>query len=185
MVKENTPRQTVYYKYINGEHCLSTGAMCNILDTTKETLSVWADKGCPKVKRGYWVIKNVLQWRGLVSASGIRTEEGAKLAEDKIAFQAQKMQTETQLKQAQLDALNLKNDISSGKYLQREEVLNEFNKLMIVLKKSMLSIKNKIGVEAAAFLDDEKVKILMNSVEEVVINSLESMSINGLTNEKH
>ena len=51
-------------KVIAGKICVTTSALYEIFDVNESTLVRWAEKGCPKVQRGWWAIKDVLEWRG-------------------------------------------------------------------------------------------------------------------------
>ena len=74
-------------KIINDKICLSTSAMCEIFDIDRSTLKRWGDDGCPKAARGWWPLAEVLRWRGLVSADGIKTQDDV----EKLSLKEQKL----------------------------------------------------------------------------------------------
>ena len=41
----------------------STSATCEFFRCSRETLSNWADQGAPKVSRGKWNIRELMEWR--------------------------------------------------------------------------------------------------------------------------
>ena len=102
-------------KIIAGKVCVSTSALYEILDVNESTLVRWAERGCPKVQRGWWSIKDVLDWRN--ASFKAMTENDI----DKMSISEKKTYYDGKVKEAQLEALNLKNKIAQGDYIAKGE----------------------------------------------------------------
>jgi phage terminase Nu1 subunit (DNA packaging protein) len=167
-------------KIIENKICISTRALLDILKIAKSTLSDWESKGCPKVARGWWAIEDVLTWRGLVSSSGIKTEEDI----ENLSLQDQKLAFEIKWKQAQAEAVEFKNAIAQGDYIPKEDIVAELSRFFIVLKKSLTTLSRKIGTEVSFFLDPEETRRLEHKVNNLILDALEQMSVDGVYSSK-
>lgn len=167
------------YRYINGLHCFNTSALCSILNISRTTLSDWADSGCPKVGRGWWSIEQILRWRGLVG-SGIKTADDI----EKLSLNEQKLYYETQLKQAQYEATDIKNAIARGDYLKKSDVIFELQSFFVVFKKSLQGLPRKMSAEIAHFIGITEARRLESKISEFIRGALEQLSIEGVYSAK-
>lgn len=167
------------YRLINGLHCFNTSALCTILNISRAALADWADNGCPKIGRGWWSIEEVLKWRGLVG-SGIKTVDDI----DKLSLNEQKLYYETQLKQAQYEATDIKNAIARGDYLKKTDVVFELQSFFVVFKKSLQGLPRKMSAEISHFIGITEARILEAKIADVIRNALEQLSINGVYSAK-
>jgi len=163
-------------KIINDRICLSTAAMCEVFNIDKSTLKRWSDDGCPKVARGWWPLKEVLEWRGLVSAAGIKTEKDI----EKLSLKEQKLYFEAKYKQAQSEAAEFKNAIQRGEYIPKDEIIAELQRFFIVLKRSMLGYSRRIATEISPFVDAIEARRIEKMITELTNDALEQLSIDGI-----
>lgn len=59
----------------DGNLIVSTDDLMRLFGVSKFTAAAWADKGCPKISRGKWKLKDVIAWRGLQRLGDGGTEE--------------------------------------------------------------------------------------------------------------
>jgi len=159
-------------KIIAEKVCVSTQALYDILGVNESTLVRWAEKGCPKVQRGWWAIKDVLDWRN----ASFTKEKNV----DEMNFSEQKVYYEGLLKKAQLEAVDLKNRVASGEYIAKDEIVAELTRFLGVLKRSMNSFSKKISTELSHLVDDNEARRMEKIVSEVTTSVLEQLSINGV-----
>lgn len=130
-------------RIIDGVICLSSAALCEVFGVTRETLSEWAKKGCPKVQRGWWPLGEVIRFRGL---AGTSEDDDASLAELKLKY-------EIEVKRLQAEGLELKNAVTTGALLPRDEVVNTLMPYFAELKRSLKAFGRTIATEVAQFVD--------------------------------
>lgn len=159
-------------KIIDGKLCLSTSAMCEIFDIDRSTLKRWGDDGCPKAARGWWPLAEVMRWRGLVSAGGIKTEKDV----EKLSLQEQKLYYETKYKQAQSEAAEFKNALQKGEYIPQDEIVAELQRLFVTLKRSMLGYSRRIATELSAYVDSITARRIEKMITELTLDALEQIS---------
>jgi hypothetical protein len=61
------------------------------LGISRNTLTEWEEKGCPKSARGWWPLWDLLKWRGVIG-SGVKTEESVEemsLTKQKLMYEAE------------------------------------------------------------------------------------------------
>ena len=159
-------------KIIAEKVCVTTSALYEILDVNESTLVRWADKGCPKVQRGWWSIKDVLDWRNTTFAKDKELEE--------MNFSEKKVYYEGQLKKAQLETLDLKNQIAKGEFISKSEIVTELDRFLTVLKKTMTSYAKTIAAELSNLVDVTEARRMERLIQETTRNVLEQMSVNGV-----
>jgi len=163
-------------KIINDKICLSTSAMCEIFDIDRSTLKRWGDDGCPKAARGWWPLAEVLRWRGLVSADGIKTQDDV----EKLSLKEQKLYFEAKYKQAQSEAAEFKNAIAKGEYIRKEDITAELQRFFLVLKRSMMGYSRRVATELSSFVDTLTARRIEKMITELTLDALEQLSIDGI-----
>lgn len=159
-------------KIIAEKICVSTSALYDILAIDESTLVRWGQKGCPKVKRGWWSIKDVLDWRS-ANFEKDKTPEKMNFSEKKVYY-------EGKLKEAQLEAVALKNQISKGEYIAKDEIVTELQRFLTILKKSMTGYSKKIATELSHLVDTTEARRMEHLIQETTTNVLEQLSIDGV-----
>ena len=161
-------------KIIAGKVCVSTSALYEILDVNESTLVRWAERGCPKVQRGWWSIKDVLDWRN--ASFKAMTENDI----DKMSISEKKTYYDGKVKEAQLEALNLKNKIAQGDYIAKGEIVEELQRFLVVLKRSMLGFSRKIAADLSHLVEETEARRIGKLVSETTASVLEQLSIDGV-----
>ncbi|MBP2654238.1 MAG: hypothetical protein H6Q73_1807 [Firmicutes bacterium] len=159
---------------LEGKKCISTGALCEILGVTKQSLNYWEQQGCPKVAHGWWCIAEVLRWRGLVGP-GVRTEGEAY----ELTHKEQKTKAEADLKKIQAATAALRLSEIKGKFITVEEVNETLTDFFAVLKKSLLSLNRKISQEVMPFVGPAVARTVERVVMEIVNDALKQISTDG------
>jgi len=162
-------------RVIGGKKCISTSDLCELLGIDKSTLTYWVRDGCPKEEHGWWCLKDILRWRGLVG-SGIRTEGQA----DAVALKEQKLKADTDLKKLAAASAAIKLGELKGKYVSAEETTDTLQRFFIVLKRSLLTLGRRVSVEVASHVDAVTARRIERMVNEVITDGLEQISIDGV-----
>lgn len=163
-------------KIIADKVCVSTSALYEILEVDESTLVRWAAKGCPKVKRGWWAVKDVLDWR---NATFVKDKDV-----DEMNFTEKKVYYEGKLKEAQLEAVDLKNKIAKGEYIAKDEIVQELQRFLTVLSRSLKGFSRKISAELSHFVDETEARKMERLISETTSNVLEQLSIDGVYDAK-
>lgn len=163
-------------KIINGKVCLTTAAMTETLGISQQTLSFWEGQGCPKEARGWWSIKDVLMWKGVLSALGVRSED----ENEKVNWNKKKLEAEARYKQQKVKEAEIKNAVSEGELISKSDVASELQRFFIVLKRSMLGYSRKIATELSGIVDSIEARRIEKMITELTMDALEQLSIDGV-----
>lgn len=161
-------------KIIAGKVCVTTSALYEILDVNESTLVRWAERGCPKVQRGWWSIKDVLDWRN--ASFKALTENDI----DKMSISEKKTYYDAKVKEAQSEALMLKNKIAQGEYIAKDEIVEQLQRFLIVLKRSLTSFSRKIATDLSHVVDTTEARRIGKLVSDATNNALEQLSVDGV-----
>lgn len=162
-------------RIIDGKKCISTSDLCELLGIDKSTLTYWVRDGCPKEEHGWWCLREVLRWRGLVGG-GIRTETQA----DAVALKEQKLKADTDLKKIAAASAAIKLGELKGKYVAAEEITDTLQRFFVVLKRSLLTLGRRISVEVAVYVDPVTARRIEKMTNEVITDGLNEISIDGV-----
>lgn len=161
--------------------CLSTSAMCEVLDVHRNTLAQWVKLGMPKCANGWYPLKDCLLWvqdyKGTSNNQAPENEEKMTLAQQKLFYEAK-------LKEQQTEAATLKNAIAKGEYIKRDDVVSELQRFFTTLKRSMAGFSRKIGMEVAPFVEPEQVRIIEQNITDTTNAVLLQMSVRGVYDAK-
>ena len=116
----------------------STAETCAFFDISDEALRKWAAKGAPKVARGKWDVKALIEW---------------KYESDKSAAQ-RKLAAEAKLKEAKASIEQIRLEVTKKKYIEAAQVTKDLSRLFSSLKKSFTALGNKITAELTAIDPD-------------------------------
>lgn len=163
-------------KIIENKICLSTAALCEVLAVSRVTTKRWADEGCPKAAYGWWALADVLRWRGLVGVDGVR--EAEKDAE--LTLNQKKLFFEMKYKEAQAEAIELKNEIAQGEYIRRDEVISELTRFFVTIKRSLTGLSRKLATEIGFFVDASTGRRIERQLEEIMNDALYQLSVDGV-----
>lgn len=165
--------------YFEGDRIIAcTEYAAAYFSVTAATLSNWMAAGCPRHKHGFWDIRAVTEFRQ--QREGEKLAEAAKLDPEKLTPQQYKVHIEGQLKQAQLEAANLRNEISRGDYLSRDSVVSDLSAFFLVLKRSVTALGRELVQQVEPQLDPLEARKLYALAGERVDEALEQMSVAGV-----
>ncbi len=112
----------------NGELEVTSDVIIQVFGISRETLRGWQDKGCPKVGRGWWNLKDFIAWRGLTVNQGkAKSNEVRKLEAEADFKHAKARQEELRLMEMmkQLVPVEMVKDMLSLTFTGiRQELLN-------------------------------------------------------------
>lgn len=165
-----------FAKFINGKPCVTTAVMSEILCITQQALSIWESHGCPKEARGWWSPRDVLIWKGLITSTGVKTDESA----GDVSLNHKKLAAEAKLKEQKADEAELKNAIARGEYIRKEEITAELQRFFIVIKRSMLGYSRRVATEISPYVDSVTARRIEKMITELTTDALEQISIDGV-----
>lgn len=165
-----------FAKFISGKPCVTTSTLCEILCVSQQALSLWESQGCPKEARGWWSPKDVLIWKGLITPTGVKTEEAA----GDISLTRKKLAAEAKFKEQKADEAEFKNAIARGEYIRKEEITAELQRFFVVLKRSMLGYSRRIATEISPYVDSITARRIEKTITELTLDALEQISIDGV-----
>ena len=166
----------VYFE--NGTIIASTRCAAAYFDVTAATLSNWMKSGCPRVKHGYWDIKAVSEWNA--QREGERLSDVVKTDPAKMTPSQMKTHYEALLKQAQLDSVNLTNQIASGEYLPKTGIVEGLSKFFSVFRASAMGLGHELGIMVASYIDADGARQADHLIGERIEDALMQMSIDGV-----
>jgi phage terminase Nu1 subunit (DNA packaging protein) len=150
----------------NGEIELSSAKCAEFFNVSDWTVRDWGSKGAPQVERGWWNLKEIVQWLG----KG-RPGEGEDLSDE-----ARKLKAEANLKEQQALKTEFENDVLKGRYFPKEEVEKEWSTRIIEIKNFLLAFARKIG----SLITDPDLRIeLEKSISDEVYSALNQYSRAG------
>lgn len=165
---------------INNKVCISSSALADLFNVSVNTVSVWKQQGCPQEARNAWSIKDVLTWKGIFKNGKMHSQEEI----NNMALSEQKTYYEIELKKVQRDTVEIRNDISRGKYILTVDVIADLQRYFIVLKRSLLLLPKKIGNELSCYLDPLEARRIENFISDTILDCLDQLSISGVYNAK-
>lgn len=135
----------------SGRWLCKTTELVELLEISEMTLTNWKRQGLKQEKRGLWDLKHVLKWRGMIYNQN--TEET-----QTVDLQQRKLEVEICLKEAQTELTALKKNITGGKYLEREVVVEDYRRFFVSLKSFALSLPRRLSLTLSKHLDPLEAK---------------------------
>jgi len=161
---------------INGSICLSTSALCEVLQVSRPAITDWVQKGCPKATRGWFPLKEVLEWRGLVNPGNLKTADQA----EEISLATKKLAAEAELKRQKMLEATFDNAVAQGEYLKKDEVTAELKRYFVVLKRSLMALPRRITTDLAGKISPIEARRIDRDITEIVYDWLEQVSVSGV-----
>lgn len=121
----------------NHELIVTSEVLTRIFDVTPKAISTWSQQGCPKYNRGWWNLKDVIEWRGLGKAKG-----------EKKSDEAKKLQADAELKTAKARQEELKLAEMMGELIPVELVEAQLSQTFSTIRQRLLALPNEIRTEA-------------------------------------
>lgn len=111
---------------------------------------------------------------------------GKARTENEAALKNQKLKAEIALKESQGELHRLRTDIAAGKYISVEEAKLDYSKFMIVLKKNIMSIPNKVAGRIVGCVEPVEVRQIEADIQNELTSLLRDfvLSAEATTSEK-
>lgn len=120
----------------DGQLIVSSEVLKRIFGVTQRLISDWAMQGCPKYDRGWWNLKDVIEWRGLGRQKG-----------EKKSDEAKKLEADADLKYAKARQEELKLAEMMGELIPKELVEATLASTFSSIRQRLLALPNDIRAE--------------------------------------
>jgi len=138
----------------NNDFVFSTAETCDFFTVSRETLSAWSKQGCPKEKRGYWNIKDVMNWLGKGNSAGKKD----------VSDEARKLKADADYREHKAEKESISLAVLRNEYISKEEVDRQWSVIGNQLKTNLLLWSRTMAPELA-HMD-------MRSVEKVLTDAV-------------
>ncbi|WP_449602446.1 hypothetical protein [Paenibacillus sp. Marseille-Q9583] len=169
-----------YTKMIEETLCINASYTAELFGVHRNTLAQWVKLGMPKAMNGWYPLKDCFDW---VMDYRLGAEE-----EDEengpITDAAKKLRHEARLKEQQADAAAMRNAVSKGEYIRRDEVVSELQRFFTSLKRSMTGYSRSVAMEVAPYVSPELVREIEQSISDKTNAVLLQMSVRGVYHAK-
>lgn len=163
-------------KVENDDLILSTSTLCAFLGISSQMLSKYKKDGCPQLRKGWYSLRDVLEWRENEKGIGI---SGDLQVNQNVDLKSRKMQVEIELKEVQRDFTDLKKQITGGEYIERDEAVRELKRFLISFKRSAMAMPRTIMAQASMYLEPETARKLEKQLTDTTADLLREMSESG------
>ncbi len=163
-------------KIEEGELILSTSMLCTFLGISSQMLSKYKLDGCPQLRKGWFNLRDVLEWRETVKGIGI---SGDLQTNQSMDLKSKKMQVEIELKEVQRDFTDLKKRITGGEYIERDEAIAELKRFLTTFKRTAMAMPRTIMAQAGMYLEPEAARRLEKQLTDTTAEILREMSESG------
>lgn len=136
-----------------------TQETCDFFEISDETLRRWEKAGAPKVGRGKWDVRALVDWK-------YRSEESA---------EARKLKAEADLKEAKASLEQIRLDVTQKKFIETAQVTKDLSRLFAGLKKSFTALGNRVTAELTA-IDPDMAITAGKVVDDTVRDALQRLS---------
>lgn len=102
-----------------------------VFGVTVRTINDWSKKGCPKVKKGWYNLREVMDWR----FSTENSPEG---------LEAKKQKADIRYREARADMEELKRKNMVGEYVAIDDIRQDVQELFSIVKTGLFNIKQKV-----------------------------------------
>lgn len=177
---EKKGRRTLYFHPELATVIASAEVAAKYFGVTAQTLSNWVKAGCPRFEYGYYDLKAVTEYRQRVTGqSGGPSPEDPRSLEE-MSPQQLKVFYDQKLKAAQAEAAETRNQILSGKLLEREEVVRGLRDFAVILKRSLQGLGKKLSREASSALGPTEARRFGRLVTDTIDEALEQLALEGV-----
>lgn len=164
--------------FAGGTIIASTKYAAAYFGVTPATLSNWMRSGCPRFKHGFWDIKAVTDWNA--QKEGERLAEVVRSDPEKMSPGQLKTHYDAELKKEQLESTRLKNQIASGEYLSKTDVVNDLSKFFGLFKASVTGLGHELGQMVAGYVDPDGARKADQRINEQINDALGQLSVCGV-----
>ena len=147
---------------ISKKFIFSTADTCEFFDCSRETLSNWAEQGAPKVSRGKWDIRELMEWR--YGGNG-----------GKDSPEVRKLKAEADLKETKAQQEKIKLGVTKTEFIPAYEVKADLVRLLANLKKSLLAISHNVASNLGG-ISQEAAEMAKTEIDKRVTDALKGLS---------
>ena len=150
----------------NGDLVVSTTDLVNLFGVTKKTIAEWPQKGCPKLGRGTWLLKDVIRWRGLSRAGDGNGEES-----DAV----KKLRADAEYKDAKAKQEAVRLQEMLGNLIPIDMMKDEWAMMFTEIRQQLLKLPNDIRAKTYTLYPEcsEEVTVI---AEETIRQCLERLA---------
>ncbi len=117
-----------------------------------------------------------MEWREREKGIGM---SGDLQANQNIDLKSKKMQVEIEMKEMQRDFADLKKRITEGKYIERDEAVEDLKRFFITFKRTAMSIPKTIMAQVNMYMEPDAARQLEKQLSDTMADILRGMSENG------
>lgn len=100
------------------------------------------------------------------------------LASRYSVLQTEKLEVDIELKKSQTELHGFKTDVAKGKYLKVEDVEEDYKKFIVVLKKFLNAIPNRVSGYVNGIVDNSTVRALERNLQDDIDKHIEDFVLN-------
>lgn len=178
--KEKKGRRTLYFHPELSTVIASAEVTAKYFGVTAQTLSNWVKAGCPRFEYGYYDLKAVTEYRQRVTGQGGGPIQDDPKSLEEMSPQQLKVYYDQKLKAAQAEAAETRNEILSGKLLERDEVVRGLRDFAVILKRSLQGLGKKLSREASATLGPTESRRFGRLMADTIDEALEQLALEGV-----
>ena len=150
----------------------STQDAAEFFGVHRDTLTDWANHGAPKVGRGKWNLKELMEWR-------YKTDS----LPGKESPEVRKLKAEADLKEIKKQQEAIRLAVQEGKYISVEQVSHDLTLALVSLKNSLLAIGHRVAAELDS-MDLETATAAKGIVDRCIREALEELSKGNIYGKK-
>lgn len=119
----------------NDDLIVNTDVLVSLFGVSKKTIAEWGGKGCPKLGRGAWLLKDVIRWRGLGRSGDTGGEES-----DAV----KKLRADAEYKDAKAKQEAVRLQEMLGNLVPIEMIRDEWAMMFTEIRQQLLKLPNDI-----------------------------------------
>lgn len=116
---------------VNDQVIVSAQVASKVFGITVRTLNDWTKKGCPKVEKGVYNLREVMEWRHSANNSP-------------ESLEAKKQKADIRYREARADMEEMKRKTMVGELVAVEDIEHELVEVFSRIKMGLLNIKQKV-----------------------------------------
>lgn len=150
----------------NGDLIVNTTDLVNLFGVTKKSIAEWSGKGCPKIGRGLWKLKDVIAWRGLARRGDVNGEES-----DAV----KKLRADAEYKDAKAKQEAVRLQEMLGNLIPIDMMKDEWAMMFTEIRQQLLKLPNDIRAKTYVLYPEcsEEVTVI---AEETIRQCLERLA---------
>lgn len=121
----------------NEKVILTNSQICYVFNIVPETLRKWTKNGCPKLGRGKYDLRSVINWRGLSVQGDVKD----------VSSEAKKLQAEADFKHAKARQEEIRLQEMLGQLIPVEMVHDRLEALFTDIRQTLLNLPEQIRSE--------------------------------------